>query len=214
VGFGGYCHLRDTLRFQFTGEFQDGETVRRLRPDPYGRWVVGANYLTTVPGLEGAEDVTRALHALATAAGERRIESWDPVYDPVKAELRAGIAPGRRDLFDLFAPIGSREPDVSGSLELVEALCTAAEATDPLLDPGRWLAEVQVPVHLVHGRQDHLIPFTETLRLKEALPAGATRTTITGLFAHSEGTRVGSAMRQAAEGLHFLRALRAIMGDV
>jgi pimeloyl-ACP methyl ester carboxylesterase len=214
VGFGGYCHLRETLRFQFTGEFQDGDTTRRLRPDPYGRWVVGANYLTTVPGLEGAGDVTRALHSLATAAGERRIESWSPLYDPIKAELRAGIAPERRELFDLFAPAGDREPDLPRSLELVEALCSAAEATDPLLDPTRWMAEVQVPVHLVHGRQDHLIPFTETLRLKEALPTGKTRTTITGLFAHSEGTRVGSALHGAAEGIHFLRALRAILADV
>jgi len=214
VGFGGYCHLRDTLRFQFTGEFQEGLQTHSLRPDPYGRWVVGANYLTKIPGLEDAADVATALHTLASAAGERRIESWDPLYDPVKADLRKGIAAGRRELFDLFAPMADREPDREASLELVEGLCSAAEATDPYLDPARWLHEVQVPVHLVHGREDHLIPFTETLRLREALPAAPTRATITGLFAHSEGKRIASAVGQAAEGMRFFNALRAILASV
>ncbi len=214
VGFGGYCHLRATLRFQFTGEFEDGRETRFLRPDPYGRWVVGANYLTKIPGLGEAGDVAAALHSLASAAGERRIESWDPLYDPVKADLRKGIDPRRRELFDLFAPMADAEPDREASLELVEGLCSAAEATDPYLDPARWLHEVQVPVHLIHGREDHLIPFTETLRLQEALPAAPTRATITGLFAHSEGKRIASAVGQAAEGMRFLNALRAILASV
>jgi pimeloyl-ACP methyl ester carboxylesterase len=213
VGFGGYCDLRSTLAFQFTGEVR-GEGVREhLRPDPYGRWVVGANYLTAVPGLEGAEDVAVALRELATAAGERRIESWDPLYDPVKRSLRGRIAPERRWIFDLFAPQGEGEPDRDAALELVEALCTAAEAHDPLLAPRAHLEKLTTPVHLVHGRRDHLIPFTETLRLAEALPAGRNTVTITGLFAHSGGTRIGSALHGAREGIRFFRALSRILGE-
>lgn len=213
VGFGGYCDLRSTLAFQFTGEIRGEGVEEHLRPDPYGRWVVGANYLTAVPGLDDAEDVAGALRELAAAAGERRIESWDPVYDPVKRSLRKRIAPERQRLFDLFAPEGEREPDRAEALEVVDALCAAAEARDPLLSPRSHLGGLRTPVHLVHGRRDHLIPFTETLRLQEALPPGGSTVTITGLFAHSEGTRVGSALHGAREGVRFFRALSRILGE-
>jgi pimeloyl-ACP methyl ester carboxylesterase len=214
VGFGGYCDLRSTLAFQFTGEVEGFGVQEVLRPDPYGRWVVGANYLTAVPGMEEADDVAGALRKLATAAGERRIESWDPLYDPVKRELRERIAPRRRELFDLFAPETDREPPRGEALELVELLCRAAEARDPLVAPRDHLREIETPVHLVHGRRDHLVPFTETLRLEEALPPGRASVTITGLFAHSEGTRLGSALHGAREGLRFLGTLRKILGGV
>lgn len=214
VGFGGYCDLRSTLAFQFTGEVDGFGVKERLRPDPYGRWVVGANYLTAVPGLEGAEEVATALRELAAVAGEQRIESWDPVYDPLKKRLREGMSPRHRTVFDLFAPIGDAEPPRDEALELSEALCVAAEARDPYLSPRSHVGSLATPVHLVHGRQDHLVPFTETLRLREALPSGGTTVTITRLFAHSEGTRIGSAFHGAREGLRFFRALQRILGGV
>ncbi|HSG47524.1 MAG TPA: hypothetical protein VLA43_06930, partial [Longimicrobiales bacterium] len=46
VGFGGYCDLERTIVFQFTGRHEHAGERHYLRPDPYGRWIVGANYLT------------------------------------------------------------------------------------------------------------------------------------------------------------------------
>src|SRR5688572_21152654 len=58
VSFGGYCDLERTLRFHFTGEHEwRGRLERVESPDPYGRWVVGANYLTSSPGFEDATAV-------------------------------------------------------------------------------------------------------------------------------------------------------------
>ena len=59
MGFGGYCDLERTLRFQFTGEHEWNGEAHSLRPDPYGRWIVGANYLTAVPGFEDSERVAQ-----------------------------------------------------------------------------------------------------------------------------------------------------------
>ncbi|HEX6911905.1 MAG TPA: hypothetical protein VF142_15990, partial [Longimicrobium sp.] len=57
---------------------------------------------------------------------------------------------------------------------------------DPGLDPRPHLPRVRGRVVLSHGREDRLIPFTETLRLRELLPPVARPSvTITGLFAHS-----------------------------
>ena len=57
VGFGGYCDLERTILFQLTGRHEWEGREHFLRPDPYGRWIVAANYVTSVPGLEDAGDV-------------------------------------------------------------------------------------------------------------------------------------------------------------
>jgi len=214
VGFGGYARLEPTLDFHFTGEFERGGVPHRLRPDPYGRWIVGANYLTATQAHADAGDVAEALRTLAVAAGEAQRECWDPVFAPLKSRLRQGIGASRRELFDLFAAPDSREPEASAAREVVRALCTATDRVDPLLNPIPALRPLSVPVHLVHGRQDQLIPFTETLALADVLPAPHVVTTVTDLFTHSQGSRAGSALHGAREGIRFLGALRGILGAV
>ena len=68
VGFGGYADLDRTLVFQFTGRHEWKGEQYLLRPDPYGRWIVGANHLTSVAGYEDAGEVARGLWRLAAAA--------------------------------------------------------------------------------------------------------------------------------------------------
>lgn len=211
VGFGGYADLERTFRFQFTGEHDWEGKAQRVRPDPYGRWVVGANYLTRVPGMEHAEDVATALRRLASAAGEKQIPSWDPIHEPVKQAVRQDVAAERRWIFDLFAPPADGEPDPEPSRPLVRAMAKDVLENVPLIDPRPFLDRIDVPVRLLHGRDDHLIPYSETLRLRQAFPSDAdVEVWITGLFSHSQGARPGSRWSSAREGLHFMRALRGI----
>jgi dienelactone hydrolase len=213
VGFGGYCDLERTMRFQFTGRHEWAGREERLVPDPYGRWVVGANYLTGIPGHEDADDVADALRHLAAEAGDRRIESTSPVYDPVKSSLRREIAPERRPLFDLFAPHSGRQPDEGQGERLAVELARAARRAAPALDPRPVLDRVPVPVRLVHGREDRLIPYTETLRLARRFPKGADVSAfVTGLFAHSQPHSAGARFRFAWEGVRFLDGLRRALG--
>jgi pimeloyl-ACP methyl ester carboxylesterase len=215
AGFGGYADVERTFRFQFTGEHDWDGTRYRTRPDPYGRWVVGANYITRIPGLEDAHDVGDALRELASAAGERQIASWDPVHEPVKRAAREGVDPRRRFLFDLFAPPAEEEPDREASADYVRAMAREVARGVPLLDPRPFLDKIEVPVRLLHGRDDHLIPFTETLRLRRDFPPDAdVRVWITGLFAHSQGAQLASRLHGAREGLRFLRALRDVFALV
>jgi pimeloyl-ACP methyl ester carboxylesterase len=211
-GFGGYRDLAETLRFQMTGHFRwQGEDLY-LRPDPYGRWVVAGNLLTAVPEYSDAEDVSAALLELATIAGDRRVEAWDASFDPVKESLRARIATPRRWLFDLFAPPSGRDPTPEEASSVVERMNEVARTAIPLLDPGPFLPRVTVPVRLMHGREDHLIPFVETLKLVREMEGRTdARATITGLFAHSEDSPVQSAVHRAQDGLVFLRALRSVL---
>jgi pimeloyl-ACP methyl ester carboxylesterase len=213
VGFGGYAELPRTLRFFFTGEHEWHGRSFRTPPDPYGRWLVGANYLTLIPEHREAGDVEEALWRLASEAGERQVISWSKVYDPLKRELRTALAPERRPVFDLFAPPSDREPPGGPEVDaMVQALSRTLDRVSPLLDPRPYLDRVRVPVRLIHGRHDHLIPFTETLRLRDAFPVGAdVEADVSALFAHSGESGPGSPIRTVGEGLRFLGILRNVL---
>ena len=188
-GFGGYGSIESTIRFMMTGHHAWEGEEHWIRPDPYGRWIVAANYLTAVPGHRGARDVAEALRVLARHAGDVGAPSWDPIYDPTIRMLRAGVARERRALFDLFAPESHHDVPSGPTEQMAEALSEAGRGAEPQIDPRDVLGRVEAEVHLLHGRNDHLIPFTESYRMAEALGKADTRLTITRLFGHSDQER-------------------------
>lgn len=218
VGFGGYGSLESTFTFALTGAFEhEGESLR-LPPDPYAGWVVAANYLERVPGLQEAGDVARAVRRLAERSSEGCMDAMDPRLEEAKAELRERVAPGRRWLFDLLSP---RRGDAPGdperearALELARALAATVRSVEPALDPSRVPSPPRIPVHLLHGRADRLIPFPESYRLAELLAPARVRVDVTGLFAHSEGSRGGRMGARLREGWRFGQALRGILAAV
>ncbi|MDT8340681.1 MAG: hypothetical protein RQ751_04140 [Longimicrobiales bacterium] len=189
AAFGSYDDLGRTLDFLFTGRHElDGQRYRAL-PDPYGRWVVAANYLTRVPGCGDRDDVAGALWELAAFTGDHMLEAEHPRVEALRAALADRLPPGGRTLFELLAPptrSATRPAPPPGAEEWAGKLLTAGVAADPLLalsDP----LPVPVPVILVHGRGDTLIPFTETLRLARRVRTPRLTTACTGLFSHSTG---------------------------
>jgi len=216
VGFGGYGDLESIVRFQMTGVHQWGGREHHMRPDPYGRWIIAANHLTSIPHHEDATDVARALSRLAVEAGERRILAWDPSYDSLKRKLRGTVDETRRELFDLFAPPSDREPDPERARELTPELAASALRASPLLDPVPFLPRVHPKPLLIHGKSDHLIPYTETMRLRAAFPnPEKVDTTITALFSHSEQEgRMASLRREISEGARLVGALRRMIASV
>ena len=216
IGFGGYCDMESMVRFQMTGRFEWGDTTHRLRPDPYGRWIMGGNHLTSIPEYRNAQDVSDALWHLAVEAGERRILAWDPSYDTLKEQLRKKLSKDRREIFDLFAPPSDREPPETEAERITPLLTRAAMDAAPLLDPLPFLSRVETRVQLIHGRNDRLIPYTETLRMQAAFPEEMrVDTTITALLDHSEqGGRLASIGKEISEGTKLLRALGRLLGTV
>lgn len=217
VAWGGYRNLTRTLRFHFTGEHEWRGVTHRARPDPYGRWIVAGNYLTGVPGYEGAGPVAAGLLELARVAGERRVPAWHAGYDPEKERLAAELAPEQRALFRQFAPPSSSDPlpPTPDVLAWPERLAEAGRRQDPLVDPIDGLHALGAPVHVLHGREDRLIPWSEGLRLAEALEdRGEVHTTVTGLFAHADEHTLRRTAGAAVDGVRFLRALGRVLGEV
>lgn len=212
-GFGGYCSIRHTFQFMMTGQHDTGDGASYLRADPYGRWIVAANYLPSVPGNEDATDVADALRALAQYAGDVGAASWDPLYDPKIDELRATVAEERQNMFDLFAPRSGAAVADGEAAAMGEQLEEAARRAEPAIDPTNALAEVRGTVHLLHGRKDHLIPYSESERLAAALRGGDPRLTVTRLFGHSAQDPF-PLFASLVEVPRFARALGAVLNAV
>ncbi|MDH5590144.1 MAG: hypothetical protein OEZ37_08860, partial [Gemmatimonadota bacterium] len=131
VGFGGYRDLERSLRFQFTGEHDWEGVAYAQAPDPYGRWIVGANYLHATQSYGDATELATALRTLASVAGDNGTPAWDAVYDPLKEKIRGEIPRDQRDLFDLFAPSHDRIPSGPAVESLVRELAAAARSEEP-----------------------------------------------------------------------------------
>lgn len=189
LAWGGYAELETALRFGFTGEHRSTRGVEFLQPDPYVRWVVGANLLPLAPGYGGSEGVADALRRLAHHSGVEGLDAHDPAMDRAAGRIRAELTEGDRALFSAFAPEGGGLPDPARVEGLVEALSEGAREARPLLDPLPAIRRIEVPVHILHGRQDILIPWSEAERAEALLRprAAELHRTVTGLFAHSAG---------------------------
>lgn len=214
--FGGYCSLERTLGCMFTGDHEWEGTRHEVEPDPYGRWVVGANHLTDIPGMEDAGDVAEALYALACAASGDRVAAWEPYHDPLIMGLRSALPEDKQAIFDLFATAsGDERPPREARLDMAHRLAEACRRAEPLLEPTPYLSGVRVPTRLIHGRGDRLIPYTECLRLSEKLPAEARNgRTVTGLFSHTADRREGTSFGRAWEKVTFLGTLHGLINTV
>ena len=211
VSWGGFADTARLTRFGFTGEHEIDGVLERLVPDPYGRWIFGANYLTSIPGYENMTDAADALMTLAREAGKSGIFAGDPVHNRLNASLAHSLDKRQREVFELFAPVGTH--DLAAAREMGTVIAKVVVEKDPLMDPSRHLAAVRVPTLIAHGRDDRLIPYTESIRLARQLPPDILlESTITSLFSHSGGTDPGlGKIGLARQGGRFAAVLNRIL---
>ena len=214
--FGGYCSLERTMTCMLTGAHEWAGVDYELRPDPFGGWIAGSNYLTRVEGYEDADDVAAALHRLADAASGQRISAWDPRHDVLIGQLREGLPSRRRGLFDVFAHASNAPvPEMDERRRVALLLAAACRDAEPLLDPAADLARVPIPTRLIHGHGDRLIPFTEGLRLHHGLPEAARRgLTVSRMFNHSADSAPTGILDRALEKVKMLSAIRDVINTV
>ena len=89
---------------------------------------------------------------------------------------------------------------------LVKLIKTANAETFRELSPSTYADRTPIKVHIIHGRTDTMVPFTESIKLAEALPDS--ELLLTGLYEHSEMTDGGllSKIREAWKVLLFLKS--------
>lgn len=159
VGIGGYHDLERTIRFFTTGHFDaDGRPDYR-EPQDYGRLVL---VMSALPYLESAADRAK-LEAMVDAVIRDRDADLEP--------LAARLGPEGRSLYDLAANTDPARFD---------ALFAAApprlrEDVRELSVSRRDFARLRARLILLHGMNDPLIPYTESVALAEAAAPGQAR---------------------------------------
>ncbi len=158
-GVGGYHDLRRTLLFVTTGWFEHEGRWQALAPNAYGQLVLA---LSARPHLASARDRS-VLHAMT----ERRLADRQANLDDLAAQLsREG-----RAVFDLISNRDRLRFDA-----LYAALPAGLKLELAALDlAAQELQQLSARLILVHGKNDDLIPFPESLALAQAVGADRAR---------------------------------------
>jgi hypothetical protein len=158
ITVGGYYDLQAVITFFTTGYYRADAKApwQYRRPNAYGKWVF---VLSNAPRLDDPAD-TRALEAMA------RRKIGDPDADV--SDLTEGLGPDGRAVEALLA---NRDPDQVPAL--LAALPPAIVAEVHALDLSRRdLRNVDAHFVLVHGRDDPIIPETESIAFAAAAAPG------------------------------------------
>lgn len=220
VSMGGYWDIERTLAAMVTGVHDWAGQSYRYDPDPYGRWIMGANLLPLIQGDAFGSEPERAaaassLHLLVRTAGQNGAMASTAVYDLLNTALRGGLPAGAHLAWDLLAPRSNeRASNEPAARELVRQMADAGVHRFPLLRSTAGLERLTLPVVMIHGHADRTIPFTETLRLARNLPPAAVRrVTITRLFGHTRA-REARPPRNPAARLNEMAKFAATIADL
>lgn len=168
VSIGGYYDLPRTLAYLTTGQYDAmGVSVQRA-PKEYGKWVYA---LSTAVRLEDPEE-RQAFEALA----------WRRFRDP-EADISAELARCGPAARTVYAFIANTDPGLSD--ELLRRLPRPLQDDLTALDLASLdLSRVQARFILVHGIDDDMIPYGESVALAGALSPGQARLFLIEGFEH------------------------------
>jgi pimeloyl-ACP methyl ester carboxylesterase len=195
VGIGGYHDVVSAITYLTTGYYRPapGAPWYPGSPEALARWVFVLASAPHVPDLQDRELLTRIARA--------KLE--DPTSDTRPTE--AGLHAGGQAMLALATNLDpERVPGLI--MALPEPLRGDIDSLDLAKRP---LQDLHARLLLIHGRDDPLIPATESLALAAAVPPGQAETFVVGNLSHVEihpgGIRDTVLLWQAAYRLLTLR---------
>lgn len=159
---GGYHDLLAQIRFITTGYFREDERSpwQHLAPDHFGRWVLGASM-----HIHLEDERARGLFRQIV---DRRIPDAKADISDLVAEL---TDPGARALLTLI-----ENTDRDAFQRLFDALPGPMREDLLAMDLSRCdVSALKARLILVHGYEDNIIPYVESLALYRRAPAGRKR---------------------------------------
>lgn len=168
VAFGGYYDPINVIRFITTGNYEYGDEKGFLKPDPYGKWVF---FLNNVDYVENERD--RKLLRVVFENEQKGKTSHG-------TGLLRSLSPQGRNLYDLLINEDPRRVNV-----LVKQIDPKVQEYLHKLSMASVVPSIRAYLLIGHGSTDPLIPYTESLRLADAVK-DKTRVhmAILKLFAH------------------------------
>jgi len=192
LGVGGYYELDQVVTFFTTGYFQRDGQWYYLEPNRYGKWVFvlsNADRLTDPNDRRGLR--TMAERVLKDPNARIDITEWD-------------LTPEARSLLALL-----ENRDRRRTPGLIEALPTAIRTDMKALNlASRDLSQLCAELILLHGTDDTIIPYTESMALAAAAQPGRAQLFRIDGLAHVELKPLGLDRRAMWRAIHALLAQR------
>jgi pimeloyl-ACP methyl ester carboxylesterase len=159
LSVGGYYDLRKSIRFFTTGYFEHKGRLHRLEASEYGKLVFARSVMDH---LSDPHD-----RAIIDAMVEEKLR--DPHADI--SQLSRGLGPEGRTVHDLLM-----NDDPGRTFDLLAALPVQTRQTIAALTlHDKDLSRLKARLILIHGKNDLLIPFPESIALSAAVPASQSR---------------------------------------
>ena len=191
---GSYYSIEAVITYLTTGHFRtgSGQPWSRSAPSPYAVWVLTRSFASW---LDDPAD-RRGLNAIADA------RLADPDADISDALARLG-ADGRA----VYELLDNTDPESVARLVagLPEPVLSELRALDL---SRRGLTDLKARLVVIHGRDDRLIPYTESVALAAALERDRGRLFIVGSLKHVELRLSG-----VADGFRLWRAVRTLLEE-
>jgi dienelactone hydrolase len=174
VSFGGYYDPMNVIRFITTGAYEYGAEKGFLKPDPYGKWVFFRNNVEHV----GNEKDRKLLRAI--------FENEEKGRKKEAVELVSGLSPEGRSLYELVVNEDPHRVDL-----LVKIIDANIQKYLDKLSLAPIVPSVHAYLLIGHGNTDRLIPYTESLRLANAVKdERKVHVAILKLFSHVDPARL------------------------
>lgn len=173
VSFGGYYDPVNVIRFITTGYYEYRDEKGFLQPEPYGKWVFFMNNLEYV---ESKKD-RRLLREIFEKEEKKKRDEVAPLLGSLTSQGKY--------LYELLV---NEEPRrVEG---LVQRIDPRVQEYLKKLSIAPVIPSVDAYLLIGHGSTDPLIPYTESLRLAEAVSdKKKVHVAIVRLFSHVDPTR-------------------------
>ncbi len=152
VSFGGYYDLRNVLLFAMTGNFEYGSNRGWLRPDESIRWMFAYRNLDVLRTPEDRETLKKII--------EKRNR-----YEIAEAAVLAkSLGPEGRAFYAFLTNSDQKRFGL-----LYENLPVSFREQVYQLSPARAVRYIRSYFIIAHGMEDYSIPYTESLRLADAV---------------------------------------------
>lgn len=172
AAIGGYFDTRTVVTFFTTGYFREAPDApwQQRVPNAYGKWVF---VLANAERIADPRDRTTL-----TAMARRKLADLNAGID----DLGIAIGPEGRSVLELLA-----NGDPARVPELIDALPPGVRADlDGLSLARRDLSKLRAELVLIHGRDDAIIPYVESIALAQAVRPGQAHLALLDNLAHAD----------------------------
>ncbi|HEY3303406.1 MAG TPA: hypothetical protein VGL70_07725 [Candidatus Binatia bacterium] len=173
VSFGGYYDPVNVIRFITTGAYEYGDEKGFLQPEPYGKWVFFMNNVDYV-------DNDKDRKVLREIFKNEQMNAAANV-----ASLLAQLSPQGKYLYELLI-----NKDPARVEDLVKKIDPRVQDFLRKLSMAPLVPSIRARFIIGHGSTDPLIPYTESLRLADAVKdKSKVHVAVLRLFTHVDPTQ-------------------------